>query len=90
MRISFCRELFTPYFRCRNVDRTKAVDRSAKDLLPHAFVNRQGFPRHNRLVNRGFTAEDRSVNRDRFSGQNTQNISLPDFLCRDHFFFPVL
>ena len=101
---SFFRVLYTKWFYLHSVgfenattavsealnELPKAVDGSAKNFFSYSFVNRQRFSRHNRLVNRSLTTNDHSINRDRFTRQNTQNISLPDFLCRYHFFFPVL
>ena len=77
------------HLSCMNINGTKAVDCAAEHILASGFIYRKGFAGHNRLVNRGFAAEDDTINRDCLTGENTQNITLDNLLSRNHFFLAI-
>ena len=61
-----------------------------KHIVAYAFVCRQGFSGHDRLIDRSLAADDRSIDRDRLTGQDAQDVSLANLFCRYLFFFSVL
>ena len=68
-----------------DIDRAEAVERAAEDLFAHALVDRQGFARHDGLIDGSLACENRAVHGNPFAGQDAQHIAAHDLFERDHF-----
>lgn len=60
----------------------KLIDRTRGYFISNPLINGERFTGHNCLVNGGLAADDNSVNRDSFTGQNTDDVTDQHFLSR--------
>ena len=75
------------YFIRYQLNYPKAVDGTAEDRIARHFVNGKRFAGEDCLIDGGVPAHNSSVNRDGFSGQDTQTIPFFNLFCFDQFLF---
>ena len=77
-------DFYSFHFKC-----TKLIDRTRKYLITNYFIYRERFSCHNRLIYRSLTRNDNTINSNRFTRQNTNDITNLYLLGRNNLFFTV-
>ena len=72
-----------------HLEGAELVDRAAHHLVARAFVHRQGFAGHHRLVDGRLAGGDNAVHRHRLAGQHAQKFADAHFLGGDGALFSI-